>query len=112
MKIFRNLKNETVIVPNDYSVATDFDEALAAVAFMISHGKSKGGVFAFTEWDYWDGLYSNYEPKDCEITIPGINREEAAPEYKERLVKWLDNIIKFATIVPKNEETTPRFILW
>ena len=29
MKIFRNLKNETVIVPNNYSVAADFDEALA-----------------------------------------------------------------------------------
>lgn len=112
MKLFHNKKNETVIIPTDYSVATDFDEALAAVAFMISHGKSKGGVFHFIEWDYWDGLYSNYEPKNCEIAIPGINREETAPEYKERLVKWLNNIVKFTTIVPKNEETTPRFILW
>ena len=112
MKIFRNLKNEIVIVPNDYSVAQDFDEALAAVTFMISHGKSKGGVFQFVEWDYWDGLYSDYESKDCEITIPEVNREETAPEYKERLTKWLNNIVKFATIVPRDEETTPRFILW
>ena len=111
MKIIKKEK-EIEIFPDDYGLSKDFDEALAAVAFMISTGKCKGGVFQFIDWDYWDGLYSKFESRDCEIRIPGINRDETGAKYKERLIGWLDNIVKFATIVPRDEKTIPHFVLW
>jgi len=110
MKIFRNAKGDEIIVPvNELLLKEDFDEAIAAVAFLIATEKARGGNFVFS--DFYDEFNDDFSLKrvyaeNVEIQLPEINYGEKASEYKDRLakkVKWA----LLGSIVMK-----AKFVLW
>ena len=109
MKIFRNKKNDEIIVPIISLQEEDLNEAIAAVVQCVATGRARGGNLVFS--DYYDEYNDVFDverhyAEGVEAPLPEFYWGETKNDYRTKVTRSVRRAF-LGSIV-----TEAKFVLW
>ena len=109
MKIYRNKKNDEIIVPISSLQEEDLNEAIAAVVQCVTTGRARGGNLIFSDFydEYNDAFdIERHYVENTELSLPEFNWGETKNEYINKIANFVKSKFLGSII------TEAKFVLW